>query len=134
MSFYKLSGMGIVSSARRRVIREPELFLSDTLSDDEITIFPESSAVVDGTSVTMPLTATTDNKETVFYGGGNEDGHSLLYVTWRRAENVFYFGLSIVCFTFIALGIYFLYVFISGKRDVGKSDRFGVKWTRLREG
>lgn len=135
VSFYELSGMGIVSSVRRRVVREPEFLLSDILSDDEITIFPESSAVLDGGSVTMPLTGTTaDNRETVFYGEGNEDGQSLLYLAWRRAENVVYFGLSVVCFTLIALGVYFLYVFISGKRDVGKNDRFGVKWTRLREG
>lgn len=110
------------------------ILLEDILSDDEITIFPDSSVVLDATAQAMTSNVTPETGGTTFYGDEPDERKSAFYISWKRTESIFYFGIAIIVFVLLAFCICFLYNFFVLKREPGRSDKFGVKWTRLREG
>lgn len=124
--------MGNIIPIRRRNMNL--IRLEDILSDDEITIFPDSSAVLDITNRTMSVNVTSENGGTTFYGNEIDERRSVLYMSWRRTENVFYFAAGTVILVIVMFCTYFLYNFLVLKRGSGRADRFGGRWTRLMEG
>lgn len=131
-------------------VRAPTEFDSD--EDEEITLFPDSAAVVGApllplsSSLESPQTAppygnmapsrNSSEAVTVFAEGAEElAAVSDLSATWRKTDQVFYFGLSVFLFLVLAFALYFVCVYFGVRRARGaRTDRFGARWTRLAEG
>lgn len=116
-----------------------ELLGRDVLSDEEITVFPDSAAVLDlGNKSTNAAVVRDDGgvepDGLTFYGDREGDGtRSLLFATWRRTEAVCYFATVIVLLVILAFCVYFVFVMFVIRRNSSKSSESGVRWTRLRQ-
>ncbi|AWV68133.1 m40 protein [Murid betaherpesvirus 1] len=99
------------------------------LSDEEVTIFPDSSAVLN-------LSGTTGGRVETD-GGTIRDGSedvSLWHLAWWRTESVFYFMIAVVLAVALLYGAWFAYSIYAVKRESFRHDRAGgARWTRLRE-
>lgn len=116
---------------------ESELLTRDVLSDEEITVFPDSAAVLDlGNKSTAAVVSDGGGEPDglTFYGDRYGDGtRSLLSATWRRTEAVCYFATVVVLLVMLAFFVYFVFVMFVIRRNSSKSSDSGVRWTRLRQ-
>ncbi|AWV68469.1 m40 protein [Murid betaherpesvirus 1] len=100
------------------------------LSDEEVTIFPESSAVLN-LSGTTTVGRGENDVGTIRDGSGDV---SLLHLAWWRTESVFYFMIAVVLAVALLCGAWFAYNIYAVRREFVRHDRAGgARWTRLRE-
>lgn len=113
----------------------------EILGDEEITVFPDSAAVLDlgDRSLTVAATAddvSIDSDGLMFYGDRDNGGNgtqSLLYATWRRTEAVCYFATVVVLLVIFAFCVYFVFVMAVIRRTSSRASESGVRWTRLKQ-
>lgn len=115
-----------------------EFLISEVLSGEEITVFPESAAVLDienkNVTVTVANELLSESDGMTFYGDRDVDGpRSLLFATWRKTEAVCYFAVLVVVFVILAFLVYFAFVMLMIRRSSSRSSGSGVRWTRLRQ-
>nr|WEG69733.1 protein m40 [Mastomys natalensis cytomegalovirus 3]WEG69873.1 protein m40 [Mastomys natalensis cytomegalovirus 3]WEG70013.1 protein m40 [Mastomys natalensis cytomegalovirus 3]WEG70153.1 protein m40 [Mastomys natalensis cytomegalovirus 3]WEG70293.1 protein m40 [Mastomys natalensis cytomegalovirus 3] len=120
--------MGVSASS---MTRNRNRISRDILTDEEVTIFPDSAAVLNISDVSE-TTSLTDGESVNLYDNV-EEGGSEFFVTWKKTEHVFYFGIVIIFIILLCIGLYFVYnLLLIRKGSSVKVDKYGVKWTRLR--
>lgn len=116
----------------------------DSEEDEEITLYPDSAAVVGAPLLPPSSSSLVSGKtmssargatETAFAESPGPVSVSDLYATWRKTDHVFYFALTLLLFLTLAFSFYFVYVYLGVRRARGaQTDRFGTRWTRLTAG
>ncbi|AFX83362.1 b40 [Murid betaherpesvirus 8] len=108
-----------------------ELLPAAVLADEEVTVFPDSSAVLD-MNASEPASG-HESDEKMFYSDRSYENASIVQIAWRRTENVFFFAASVVVLVALLFVLYYIYTYLIIRRTSYRDDRFGVKWTRMRE-
>lgn len=113
---------------------------AEILGGEEITVFPDSAAVLDLDNRTVSVAvgandSLVESDGLMFYDerDGEVGSQSLFYATWRRTEAVCYFAALVIVFVILAFFIYFVFVMLMVRRNSSRSSESGVRWTRLRQ-
>lgn len=108
-----------------------ELLPAAVLADEEVTVFPDSAAVLD-MNMSEPVVG-PESDERMFYSDRSYENASVAQIAWRRTENVFFFAASVVVLVLLLFVLYYIYTYLIIRRTSYRDDRLGVKWTRMRE-